>query len=328
MSVFESEEEEMQWRERMLVSAIVVTFLVYTPISTAAFRLLTCRPVAPADDPSAAQLRLAMDLRVVCSDPAQWSALLAMAVPILVLVVLGVPVGFASLLRWIGPQRLADARWRGLLGFLVNGYKPQLYYWESVVLARKATVAFVATALSPAGPGVQLTTALLVLQVALVLHTSFHPFVSDVINAMDSFALVTAALSFLGGVYFVLDESGAVGASGGPATRAAASVVILLVNALFLATALALLSSRVRRRADALFARAAACLRSSNAGRRALSRGPRWPNRDWRDWRTTRSDGAKAADLELVAKSPPDASHANPLRAARVAQGLRRPEQG
>ena len=57
------------WKDRLMVSGIVIAFLVLTPKSTAAFRLLMCRTVAPLDDPSNSQLRLAMNLDVVYACP-------------------------------------------------------------------------------------------------------------------------------------------------------------------------------------------------------------------------------------------------------------------
>jgi hypothetical protein len=74
------------WAERMFVSVIILAFLVHTPVSSAAFRLLTCRSVHPEDDSSASQLRLAMDLDVRCTDAASLAKMLVLAVPVIVLV--------------------------------------------------------------------------------------------------------------------------------------------------------------------------------------------------------------------------------------------------
>jgi hypothetical protein len=243
-------------RDRVFISFVIIAFLVHTPLSTAAFRLLTCRDIAPDDDPSSSQLRLVMDLNVLCTDPAQRAQMLGLALPVLVLVSLGIPVGAAIGLRAIGREALQDPRWRSLLGFLVNGYKPKLYFWESVVLLRKVSVAFVTTTLTPAGAGIQVTTALIVLLVALVLHARFHPYVSKVINSLESLALVTAALSFVSAQFIVLEAVGAAGSAAG-VVGAAASVTIVVLNVLFLVTALALLSSKVRDKVSESFVRLA-----------------------------------------------------------------------
>jgi hypothetical protein len=231
-------------RDRMFVSVIILAFLVHTPLSTAAFRLLTCREVAPEDDSSASELRLVMDLTVLCTDPQQ--LMVGLSVPILLVVSLGIPFAAAAFLRSIGREGLQDPAWRSLVGFLVNGYKPDLYYWESVVLLRKVSVALVTTLLTPAGPGIQVTTALIVLLGALVLHTRYHPYVSNVINSLASLALVTAALSFVCAQYIVLEEYAS--SKSGVAAEAA-SVTIVVTNVLFLVAAFAMLSDNVRRRA-------------------------------------------------------------------------------
>jgi hypothetical protein len=206
-----------------------------------------------------------MDLDVVCTDPQQQSAMLAMSIPVLVLVSLGIPVASAAFLRRIGPQELQEPVWRNLLGFLVNGYRTNLYFWESVVLLRKVFLACVTTTLAPAGPGMQITTALIVILVALVLHARFHPYATGVINALESFALVTAALTLVGGVYVVLDVSNDAGTASGVAAPAA-SAMIAVVNIVFLLSALALLSRRVRDWTSSIYQRATSSMRRAAGG--------------------------------------------------------------
>jgi hypothetical protein len=152
----------------MFVSTIVIAFLVHTPLTSAALRLLTCRPVHAEDNDTVWQMRLVMDLDVDCSKPANLVRMLAMALPMILVVSLGIPFGAAAFLRSVGPDALQEPGWRNVLGFLVNGYRKQLYFWESVVLIRKVFLAFVTTTLAPAGGGMPITTALIDLLVALV----------------------------------------------------------------------------------------------------------------------------------------------------------------
>ena len=112
-------------------------------------------------------------------------------------------------------------------------------------MLRKVLLAFVTTTLAPAGAGMQVTTALIVLLLALVLHARFHPYTSGVINALESFALVAAALTLVGGSYVVLEEEGAAGTATGIAGPAA-SVMLVTINLVFFATAVALLSRSAR----------------------------------------------------------------------------------
>ena len=250
------------WRDRMLISLLVIGFLVHTPLSSSAFRLLTCRPVAPEDDASAKQLRLSIDLDVLCTDPSNLGAMLGIAIPVLVLVSLGIPIASALFLRSIGPKRLALPVWSNLLGFLINGYRPELYFWESVILLRKVLLAFVTTTLAPAGAGMQIATATVVILVGLVLHARFHPFQSGVINALESLALVTAGLTLVGGIFVVLDEANIAGTAEGSAGPTA-SVMIAIINILFVLTAILLLSKRMRRQAMVWYGRLVASMRSA-----------------------------------------------------------------
>jgi hypothetical protein len=226
------------WRDRVTVSSIVIAFLVHTPLTNSAFRIVTCRPVS-------GELRLVMDLNVLCTDPAQRSAMLGMALPMLLIVSLGVPLATALALRRIGVDGLQEPQWRNLLGFLVSGYKPSLYYWECVALLRKVLLAAVTTTLAPAGAGMQLTTALQVILAALVLHARFLPHVDFTFNALESASLGVAALTMLGGIYVVLEEADVAGTATGIAGPVA-SVLIAVMNSAFLAAAVVLLSRRAR----------------------------------------------------------------------------------
>jgi hypothetical protein len=238
-------DEFRRWRDRFTVSCIVIAFLVHTPLTNAAFRIVTCRPVSAADGASAAQLRLVMDLDVLCTDPAQRSAMLGMALPMILLVSLGIPAGAAFVLRRIGMANLQDKAWRNLLGFLISGYKPELYFWECVVLLRKVLLAAVTTTLAPAGPGMQLTTSLLVILAALILHARFMPHVDFTFNALESASLGVAALTMLGGFYVVLEDADVAGTASGIAAPLA-SILIAVMNSVFLIIAVVLLSRRVR----------------------------------------------------------------------------------
>ncbi len=154
-------------------------------------------------------------------------------------------MGTAYVLRRIGKTNLQQKAWRNLLGFLVSGYKPDLYFWECVALLRKVLLAAVTTTLAPAGPGMQLTTALLVILAALILHARFMPHVDFTFNALESASLGVAALTMLGGFYVVLEDADVAGTAAGIAGPVA-SILIAVMNALFLLIAAVLLSRRVR----------------------------------------------------------------------------------
>jgi hypothetical protein len=112
-------------------------------------------------------------------------------------------------------------------------------------LLRKVMLAFVTTTLAPAGAGMQITTGLVVLLVALVLHARFHPYSNPVINALESFALVTAAMTLVGGVYVVMESAKEAGTATG-IVAPVASIMIAIVNVAFLLLAVALWSKAVR----------------------------------------------------------------------------------
>ena len=72
----------------------------------------------------------------------------------LLLWVVGLPVATLLLLREV-KSSLRTADTRAQFGFLYKGYKPQAYFWESVVMFRKVLVALISVFLKSYGVVVQ-----------------------------------------------------------------------------------------------------------------------------------------------------------------------------
>lgn len=206
---------------------------------------MTCKPVFAEGDEENYQLRLVMDLEVRCATPENMAAIAAITIPVILLVSLGLPIGMWLLMRWIGMKGLKTTMWRQRLGFLINGYREKQYYWECIVLLRKVFLAFTTTTLAPTGGGMQVTMALLVVLLAISLHARAQPYTSKAINMFEGLALVTGAVTLVCGVLVTLDELGAAGTASN-SISIFASVFLIVLNTIFFAIALALLSTRAR----------------------------------------------------------------------------------
>ena len=121
------------------------------------------------------------DTDVICSDPGhevrQYVAIAGICTNSL-----GTPLVFFLMLKHYGCARLHQKEVAEKLGFLYNGYEDKFYWWECMLLLRKACFAcvfFVSTVRYPsrnAQLGIKSTTMLVISISFVVLHTSCEPF--------------------------------------------------------------------------------------------------------------------------------------------------------
>jgi hypothetical protein len=151
---------------------------------------------------------------VVCdATHANW--VVFVAVPSLVLWAVGLPV-YAFYRLWrlsktaskdFGEDdeqanRLDDADIQRKYGFLYRGYERKFFYWELVVTARKVGMILIAVMLEGYGPGVQALVALLMIQVAIVMHVRKEPFDYGPQDRLETTSLGCSFLCLVGGLFF------------------------------------------------------------------------------------------------------------------------------
>ena len=179
-------------RRQVLVAALVVAFLFYTPLTRTVMQLFTCVDIGGQD-------RLLEDLDVLCSSAGNNGWRFGVGLPLLLLVVLGLPAGLFTLL-WKRRQRLHSSDWhRRTLGLLFLGYKPEFYWYEVVIMARKALFAMVLVALRPQGLLWQVSFAMLVIMTAMIASAGWAPFTEATFNALDVASLALSMATVAGG---------------------------------------------------------------------------------------------------------------------------------
>jgi hypothetical protein len=232
------------------LTVIVLMSTLHASLSKATLRLLTCRSLG-------GRHWLAADMAVECwaADSPHSTVGLPLAIPALLLFVLGIPAGTAALL-WRQRRELASPAVRAKYGFLYASYREDTFYWDSVVLLRKLAIAAVAVFLRPAGAGLQACTAQLVVFVSLQLQTRVQPYANAGVNTLDAYALLAEFATFF--LAIVLYASGS-----DDNLKQAVSLGIGLVNVAYLAYFIFVFSREsplVRSGASRLSA-ATACLR-------------------------------------------------------------------
>jgi hypothetical protein len=108
----------------------------YTSLLKHSFMLLACRGLV--GEPGRSFLR--EDLEMVCYEDGHLIWALGVALPAILLWVVGFPIA-KVLALYIRRHRLEDEHTHATYGFLYNGFKPSFYWWEFVVDTRKILMA-------------------------------------------------------------------------------------------------------------------------------------------------------------------------------------------
>ena len=91
------------------------------------------------------------------------------------------------------------------LGFLLNAYTVQAWYWEIVEMFRKLILTVALAALYKGEPA-QLAGSLLTIFIFLVLHMLLKPFLNQGLNIFQRLALISQWLTVFGGLMFVVTD--------------------------------------------------------------------------------------------------------------------------
>jgi hypothetical protein len=143
------------------------------------------------------------DQSIRCFDDRHHFWLAALFVPALIFYVLLIPILFTLQIRrhktfiFAGPT-LQRVIW----GFVTSGYEIDEYFWEMVVLARKASLVFIMVFIRPAGPMMTALCCIVTLLFALVAHSQWMPFEDYHIDLLEKASLVTNMMMILLGLMF------------------------------------------------------------------------------------------------------------------------------
>ena len=88
-------------------------------------------------------------------------------------------------------------------GFLYNGYRHRLYYWESVIMFRKVAMIFITVFLSSLGRIVQALSVILLLIFYLFYAIRKKPYTTRRLNELEIISLLTSSTTIYCGVFFL-----------------------------------------------------------------------------------------------------------------------------
>ena len=204
-----------------IVSAVVTAFMLHMSLAQTTLRLFTCEEL---DDTGRAFL--VADPNVECSSASNQVWMWGVGLPAFFVYGVGIPLS-ASIILWLRRKRLDSPEVLGTFGFLYGGYTRKWYFWETIIMTRKAMLAFVAVFVQPLGLRMQVYCTMLVGLAALAAHDSAQPFARGAMNALERASIFVSLLTMLGGLFLEQDE-----VSGG--ARVVVTMCIVLVNAVLL----------------------------------------------------------------------------------------------
>jgi hypothetical protein len=172
-----------------------------------------------------------MSLR--CWDYEHVKYILLIALPCCVVWIFGLPLLCLGLL-YRSRERLTAESIQIKYSFLYKGYRPELYYWEFVILYRKVILVCTAVFLTTVSTLVQALSVLAVLLVCLFLQIVVKPFRTPAFNKLEIKSILVSLVTIYVGLYFEVGDMR--NFHSGLEFKIVLFAIILLTNAYFLFT--------------------------------------------------------------------------------------------
>jgi hypothetical protein len=134
----------------------------------------------------------------------EFRVVLALSVLCIIVYTLGVPA-FAGYHLFRNRSQLGRPRIARRLGFLFGSYRPALFWWEYVIIARRLALALAVTLVPFTQQQLTAVTIMTVLVISIALQHTFSPFATMLENRLEQLSLYVLLLAFLG--VYVTDTS-------------------------------------------------------------------------------------------------------------------------
>jgi hypothetical protein len=180
---------------RAISTLVILLFLVHPNIVEYMFNGFYCVDID-------GEQRIQEDLRVECWQTEHKIFGFFLAMPAIIVWGLGIPF-FAFSLLTRERESLNKLSVKEKFGFLYNGYKVEYYYWEIVIMYRKIGLIFIQVFISQNGAITQAMIVLLVLIIFIVINLKKKPFMTVVLNDLETMSLVTSMVTVYCGIFYI-----------------------------------------------------------------------------------------------------------------------------
>jgi hypothetical protein len=182
-------------RHKLVASLVLVIFVLHTSLTKVLFSAFTCRELLPGE------YWLASNLSIRCWNTQHVNNLLSLAMPGILIWVIGLPT--LTLLILVAYKRqLGDPLLRIQYSFLYKGYRSEWYFWEFVILYRKIVIVCTSVFLTTVSIEVQALSMLAVMLACLFLQLYVRPFIGSSFNSLELKSLLASLLTIYAGLYF------------------------------------------------------------------------------------------------------------------------------
>lgn len=216
--------------DRIILSSSIIMFLLYPTICRQLFKLFSCRAEldpSPDDGYRLFQgLYLTHDLELPCYDFTHTAILMMVGIPASILYIFGFPLISLFAIRWHKNNWTDRAVYR--YSMFLDGYKPEIYYWETLVAIRKAVIIATSVFLSSLGVYIQAYVVIFILAIFLGWHSLTRPFANEALNSLETYSLGFSFCTLYMGLLFNYDQFDTV-----PAGAEVLSAMIILMNVVF-----------------------------------------------------------------------------------------------
>ena len=235
--------------DKMVGSLIVLFYLMFPSILNSITGTLACTRFGPDEDEMTGdqykiESRVLLDSApsIICYQGKHMAMLGMISIPGFLLFVVLIPLYVVLAMRYylsrceLHPvQKAFNPRVSYRYGFLFLGYRPSFFFWEVVVMVRKAAFVVAAGVLRPYGPVSQVIGAVCILLVSLSLNLQYLPYEIHGHDNMESFSL-HCSLFILMAVLMAAVVTNNIDGSFGPTSSVvtvicvfAATVVVVLI---------------------------------------------------------------------------------------------------
>ena len=188
-------------KRELFLTMIIVFFLVYPNISMICFANFSCIYIDKLG------YYLKNNYAIECSGERYTQYYLIVVFPSIVVWIVGLPaIILAAMIK--RKRFLHQDYYKVVFGFLFNGYKKSIFFWEFGILYRKVLIISIVTFFTNVSTLTQAVSILLLLNLSIFLHLKLRPYVSNELNNMEMQALVTSAVTLYCGVYFLAQDLG------------------------------------------------------------------------------------------------------------------------
>ena len=183
-------------RNQMVSTIIILLFLAHPSLVQSIFSILSCSEIDPGES------WLVADPSIRCWQEEHMFYTVVVGIPGVGIWCLGIPA-VAMLIIIKNRRELTYINIKAKYGFLYNGYKPERFYWEFVIIYRKILVIFISVFISTVSIEVQALSVMLVIFIAFYLQHSCQPYNAQELNDLELMSIVTSGITIYSGLYFL-----------------------------------------------------------------------------------------------------------------------------